>query len=287
MHMIDPEHIVDVARSLSANIREILPPLVVLTECRRRARTNKRLSRRVIGLTELGSEIEAYQLGTGEHAVLFYGFPDPGEAVGGTSISTLIDALLTGNDFLSTLGVSWHFIPCLNLDDQPDQGRSLQTVFRRPDIREVDWCVDDPRPETRALLDYARATQPVFTYPLHDEYHCGESLPLYFCCSDGKLTAALNGHLIAAAKAFGLAVSHEDRDNSLPMVIEMASSLDFSRSTFARISEYGPVFISEVSRQEGVSAAGLVGAQLAFGIMALLFTLRIRNTSAESRIYSC
>ncbi len=52
--------------------------------------------------------------------------------------------------------------------------------MREESIREVDWCVDNPRPETKALLSLGEKIKPIFTFALHDEYHCGDTILAYF-----------------------------------------------------------------------------------------------------------
>lgn len=165
-------------------VRTILPPVEILNQCRKISEKDKRLSQIIIGKSKKGTPIEAYSFGQGDKNILFYGFPDPGEAVGGTGILALVLALLNGNSFLNSLtnslNLKWNFIPCLNFDDQPEKGCEFVTVMRDPAIREVDWCLNNPRPETKALIQHAEKNKPVFTFPLHDEFHSGESIPVYF-----------------------------------------------------------------------------------------------------------
>jgi len=265
--MTNPTQIMQVAGDLTSWVEDILPPVAVLERCRRFAEGDSRLDRLVIGRSQQNVDIEAYRFGTSARHVLLYAFPDPGEAVGGTTILSLIKGLLEGHAFLSSLDVTWHFIPCLNFDDQPEKGQVLASVFRTPSAREVDWCVDNPRPETRALLEYARAIRPIFTYPLHDEFHCGESVPLYFVTA-GTLPSALLRSLVSVAAAFGFAVAQEGCE---PKVIDMAFTPDFPKSTFSHLARHGLVLMGEVSQQRGIPSCNLVSAQLAFGLIALQY----------------
>ncbi|MBU8902024.1 MAG: hypothetical protein KOO69_04740, partial [Victivallales bacterium] len=178
------EIIVDAAKSLSSQVAAILPPLEVLRKCSALADAKEAIRETEIGRTESGHCLKAYEFGHGNTHVLLYGFPDPGEAVGGTSIFSLLRGLTDGNELLDSLDVTWHFLPCLNLDDQPNEGKTLGNVFRDPNIREVDWCVSNPRAETSALLNYVDSVSPAFVFPLHDEYHSSESIPVYVIVSE-------------------------------------------------------------------------------------------------------
>ena len=276
------ETIVNVAKSLSSRAGTILPPLEVLRECKALARANESVRELEIGKTESGQCLNAYEFGHGQAHALFYGFPDPGEALGGTSILSLLRGLTEGDDFLTSLDVTWHFIPCLNLDDQPDGGRTLCNVFRDPDTREVDWCVANPRSETIALLDYARSTSPVFTFPLHDEYHSGVSIPVYVIVSE-CLAPAESERVRACLQSFGLRLRTKDPHNVMGTAFEVATDLgeEYFNSTFSRMANYGLVAVCEISQQEGIPSSALVAAQIAVGLIFLDVALKKQARSIE------
>jgi hypothetical protein len=53
-----------------------------------------------------------------------------GEAVGATGILCLLKELLNPNSLLNNFPVIWNFIPCLNWDDQHDDGNTLSKVMK-------------------------------------------------------------------------------------------------------------------------------------------------------------
>ncbi|HIJ72594.1 MAG TPA: hypothetical protein HPP83_00700 [Candidatus Hydrogenedentes bacterium] len=265
------EAIATVAKSLSSQVDSILPPLQVLSECHALARAHEDVLEAEIGRTESGHPIKAYEFGHGQTHVLLYAFPDPGEAVGGTTILSLLHGLVNGNEHLLSLDVTWHFIPCLNLDDQPDGGRTLSAVFRDPRVREVDWCLSNPRSETTALLDYAANISPAFTFPLHDEYHSRESIPLYVIVCE-PLDSAMPERIRTCMQSFGLLWQEENPHEVMGTGFNVLSDLagaEYANSTFSILEKYGQVASCEVSQQEGVSAPALVAAQMSFGLIML------------------
>ena len=263
------DRIVQIARQLASGTDAILTPVAVLQKCRELERASNLLHRTTLGRTDGGHEIEAYRLGNGKRQFLLYAFPDPGEAVGGTLILCLLKSLLGGSEDLEPLDATWHFIPCLNFDDQPDNGQALGVVFRDASVREVDWCIDNPRPETSALLRYADTVRPSFTFALHDEYHCGKPVPAYIGASE-SLEATVRRDVAAALAAFDQAIDPGRRTQGTDIAfVDMTSSSDYPKSTFACLSQYGLVFVCEVSQREDILPADLVAAQLAAGLVVL------------------
>ena len=272
------------AKNLSAWVDSILPPLQVLSECKALAETDGNVREVDIGHTESGHPLKAYEFGQGQSHVLLYGFPDPGEAVGGgTTILSLLRGLVEGNAFLQSLDVTWHFIPCLNLDDQPDGGKTLTKVFRDPNIREVDWCVSNPRAETRALLEYVDSVSPVFSFPLHDEYHSGESIPVYSIVSE-SLAPALCENIRTCLNSFGFQLNEENPHETMGTAFELAPDLvgeEYINSTFSLMAQHGFVAVCEISQQEGVAPSTLVAAQIAVGIIFLDAALKKQAINVE------
>ncbi len=269
--MNPPEHpitaILPALRRISEKYDTILPPVKVVEECRRIAGEG-RVHRRVIGSSEGGKSIEAYEIGSGT-PVLLYGFPDPGEAVGGTAIAALLRALVEKDPFLQSFGVRWHFIPCLNPDDQPDDGQSIRTVVRDKQKREVDWCVDNPRKETTALVDYVREIEPQFTFPLHDEYHCGDSLAMYFPVC-GCLAPSAASRIRELLDTYGVPISSDMSDPTLGQgFFPCEGELDYKDSTFAVMAEYGTVFIAEISCRPELTPSQTVAVQFGAGLIVL------------------
>lgn len=268
--MFTSEHeLIEAAKSLSSWVTEILPPLAVLSECDSIARKNANVHKTELAITESGHSIDAYKFGNGKRHIFLYGFPDPGEAVGGMTILSLLRGLLRDNSDLVSLNLTWHFIPCLNFDDQPNEGIKLEHIFRNPKIREVDWCVDNPRIETTAILNYAETLRPVFIYPLHDEYHSGEATPAYMMVSepiDSNLCQIARNCL----KTLGF---HIKKSYPHPKMGEAFDTMtryqNYSNSTFSRFEKYGLVGMCEVSQQPKISTWQLVAAQLSIGMIFL------------------
>jgi hypothetical protein len=144
---------VDAVRGLTSHIERILPPVEVIQVCQKMAASHPFVRSVLIGETENGKPIRAYEIGKSKNTVLMYGFPDPGEAVGGTAIVCLLRAIIESSPFIKTFDAAWRFIPCLNLDNQPDEGRTIRPVMKSEYGKEVDWCIQNPRPETTALLE--------------------------------------------------------------------------------------------------------------------------------------
>jgi hypothetical protein len=209
-------------------------------------------------------------MGRGRRPVLLYGFPDPGEAVGGTGIVALLTALVSADPFLASFDVCWHFIPCLNLDDQPDGGRTVRPVMRQATARDVDWCLHDPRAETTALVGYAREVRPAFSLPLHDEYHCGKALDAYFVVS-GQCSTVTARRVREYVRAFNVPL---DRGKVHPRLGEGflafgPATEGYEVSTFSILAQTGPVFIGEVSKWPELSAPEIVALQMGVGLIAM------------------
>jgi len=281
---MNTETIITTANCLSSWVTDILAPIEVLRECNALAAKNEAVREVRIGQTESGHCLKAYEFGCGQPHTLFYGFPDPGEAVGGTTILALLRGLTEKNKFLGSLKIGWHFIPCLNLDDQPDGGASLTSIFRNPNIREVDWCTDNPRSETTALLGYAESIRPTFTYSLHDEYHSGESIPVCMGVSE-PLERSVCQRARTCLSTFGLQIKknpHETMGDAFTVMTQFGD--DYLKSTFLRLARYGLVGTCEVSQQKGLSPSKLVSAQIAIGMVLLDVTMKNRTKSIKQGV---
>jgi hypothetical protein len=265
----------DLPTSLARRVERILTPNEVLDRCRYLALAHP-IERRILGRSAAGHEIEAFEWGAPEHAsVLLYGFPDPGEAVGATLLVSLLEAWGAGEPALSSLPVRWHVLPCLNRDDQPDAGASLRPARRTSATREVDWCLDAPRPETRALLDYAAGVRPVLTLALHDELQSGESLPAYIAVSrplGAGVVARLTDRLARLGIPLEPSLARADMGPGFFVMSELATG--YASSTFSRLEQYGLVLVCEVGHYEGVVPAALVEAQ-AHALVAALEELAL------------
>ena len=244
------------------------PPVDILTDAEEIAGESDHFSHAVIGHTVSGRPIDCFSCGDGNRSALFYGFPDPGEAVAASVILLLMRSLGSEN-LLRTFDLRWHFIPCINFDDQPDSGRGLGPVFRDPRRKEVDWCIDAPRPETEALLRVAQDHCPVFIFPGHDEIHSREDIPAYFGVA-GRLSPDCAERIRRHFASLGIIIdanySHETLGAGF---FNMAKIEDSSKSTFSRFAKTGTVFVAEVAAWPGKAETTPVSAQLAAVLLAL------------------
>jgi hypothetical protein len=265
--------LVDQVRDLTARVDRMLAPLEVLERCRDVARRTSRIERRIVGATEAGQEMEAYLFATAPRpaaAVLLYGFPDPGEAIGATGIVALLEGFVANHALLGRFPIACAAIPCLNLDDQPDGGRTLQRVFKSRNVRQVDVSADDPRAETRALLALADEVRPRFTYALHDEYHAGDEVPAYVGTTRilGRETCDAIRDVLHAF-AIPLSSTEEHPLMGAGFVDSRRYGARYDRSAFPLLDRHGLVLTCEISDRPGARAADLVGAQIAAGLVAL------------------
>lgn len=240
-------------KAVTRGVREILPPVEL--QARMAALP---LERAVIGHSGAGAALTTYRFGAGRRQVLLYGFPDPGEAVGGTVILTLAEAWCRG---ALDLDATWHCLPVANPDDQPDGGRTLQPV-RKTAAQEIGWWTDAPRPEAEALLRWADAVQPAFTFPLHDEFHDGVLRPAYFPVSH-RLPASVTAPIVELFGTLGHPISAKYFDAQMGegfVLMEALAGDDWARCTFRQLAAHGPVVIAEVGA--GLPARTLVQAQL-------------------------
>jgi hypothetical protein len=259
---------IDAVRELTESVGKILPPRIVIDEFSKLARSSSCIVSRMIGRTEQGLPIEAYEIGSGSQPVLCYAFPDPGEAVGGTGALALMQGVVQGHPSLHHLPVRWHMIPCLNFDDQPHQGEALGVVKQAIEARDVDWCLRHPRAETTALLTYAHAVRPVFTFAMHDEYHSGELRSAYVPVShvlEPLYCQAIRQCLCDAGYAIDATYHHPTMGEGF---FEMKDVGPYPESTFSVLAQHGLVFICEVSDNPALRPSEIVHTQLCAGLIA-------------------
>lgn len=242
----------------------ILPPLEVISEAA--TLSNGWMNVAEIGKSQKGHSIQLFsQTKTNYQNALLYGFPDPGEAVGGTGLLCLMRALRENHPFLMGLDYNWNFIPCLNFDDQPNEGKTLEKVMKTS-VQEVDWLVHAPRPETTALLDIASKLRPKFVFPLHDEWHCHEEIPSYMPVSKPLQKDICDG-LRDLLKSFSLKISTDINDSQMGEgFLNMETVADIKNSTFFEFGKHGTVFICEMPDLMGQDDSQVIAAQLAAGL---------------------
>lgn len=260
-------------------IKEILPPVTVLEECRNLSQNHPQLFRNIMGYDQSSHPIEVYEFGEGDKTILVDGFPDPGEAIGGTTILAMLKDLVSDNSILKKLNLKWVFIPCLNFEDQPENGKKLTKVMKTK-TQEVDWCLDKPREETKVLVNLAEKYQPVLSFPLHDEFHCDESVPPYFGVSP-RIDKKLSENLRNMVKGYGLELDSSYNDSEMGAGFFEMSEIaeDYNNSTFSVLAKYGKVIICELSDFTGLSEQKLCEIQLSFILESINYYLNPVNDS--------
>ncbi len=256
-------------QSETSLIKSIEPAAKVIEFFRNLAKYDHKIKEVDLGSDASGRSIYSYSIGDGPTNILFYAFPDPGEAIGGTGIMALVNLLQKGACCFKSLPVTWHFIPCLNFVDQPDEGKTLKTIMKTRS-QEVDWCLNDPRPETTALLNAVKEIKPEFTFALHDEYHCEEFVPPYLGSSH-EMKKKTFERICRLFGTFGLKMgdsfSHPELGNGFFKFDSIGE--EYLNCTYSEIQKFGPVLIAELSRQPELSDGEIVFLQLASGFIFL------------------
>jgi hypothetical protein len=269
-----PENIYQYSQKITEWIIEILPPVKLLNECSNLSVENKLLTKKIMGYSRLNNPIEVYEIGSGEKTILIYGYPDPGEAIGGTTILAIMKRLVLDDKVLSGLNLKWVLIPCLNFADQPDNGKSLAKVMKSKE-QEVDWCLDNPREETKVLLEIAEKYKPGIIIPLHDEFHCEEHIPVYFPVSP-KIERELCDKLRQCLNHYGLKIDNSINDTEMGSgFFEMSEKAkDYSNSTFSVFTRYGTVIIHELSDMKELSRNILCEIQISIILQIISYFLK-------------
>mgnify|MGYP000014619761 FL=1 len=266
-------HLLQLSKRIVSAHEKVLPPVDILEQCKQLTKDNSVWTHKVLGRSEQGHPIDMFEFGEGTQHTLWYGFPDPGEALGGTTILALMQELSRPDSPLHTLfpDMTWCFAPVLDFDLQPDEGRSLQHLMSAPGARLVDMCLNDnPRPESLAIIEYADTIKPTFIYSLHDEFHSGEQLPAYAVVYESfpkNLVHALktiwthfeypiNTEMVHPTFGEGFLKPDEDEDF-------------YAITTFKRYEAYAQMLIFELSEQPHVSTHDLLTMQLLAGLHVL------------------
>jgi hypothetical protein len=255
-------------------IQDILPPVKLLEECKNLSEKYPSLKRSIHGYSNLNNPIEVYEIREGEKNVLIYGFPDPSESIGGTTILALIKKLVENDEKLKSYNLKWIFIPCLNFDDQPHNGEKLGKLMKTSN-QEVDWCLNNPRPETKVLVDIAENYKPFLVFPLHDEFHCNEDIPIYFPVAP-KIDKNLADKLKEIIYYNGLEIDNsiEDKDMGKGFFYMPDKAPDYLNSTFSVFEKYGNVIEFELSDLPNVSRNKLCQIQVSIILEVIEYFLK-------------
>lgn len=142
---------------------------------------------RVIGRSTGGEEIHAVTVGDGPHHAIVVGNPHPNEPIGLVTIQHLLTRLCEDDALRAELGITWHFVPCIDPDGTRrnegwycgpiSRSHYARNFYRPPADEQAEWSFPvrwagktfgDPIPETQALMELIDATRPAFLASLHN-----------------------------------------------------------------------------------------------------------------------
>lgn len=248
----------------------ILPPVDVLERFEALYKRYPALTRRQWGEDTSGRPLYSYHVEHGEETIFMYAFPDPGEAVGGTGLLALLRLLLDPESYMASLPYRWVFVPCLNFVDQPDKGRSLRKLMKTAS-QEVDWCVSAPRPETTAVLDIADTYKPIFTFPLHDEYHHRRYVAPYIGLArpiDEDIAMRVRTLFTDHGVELDREYCSEPMGEGFFLMPEIGE--EYLNSTFHHCAHYGQVLVVEIPSQSELPDVILTYLQLVTGLIVCM-----------------
>lgn len=223
----------------------------------------------IMGKSKKGHPIKLYTFGNSTlPKVLLYGLPDPGEVVGSSAILGLMRALKDPNHYIHYIPVQWNFIPLVNIDDQPDDGLTLSPTSKNSE-QEVDWMMDRPRPETNALISICDLINPIFVFPMHDEFNTTEIQDCYIPVGR-ELPPEICQTLTSTLNQYGLKITKDIVDQQMGEgFLNIHNVQDIYRSTFSHFAKNALVLICEVPRLEENKYKDLMAAQLACAFIVI------------------
>ena len=141
--------------------------------------------------------------------------------------------------------------------------------------QEVDWCLNNPRPETKVLVDIAENYKPFLVFPLHDEFHCNEDIPIYFPVAP-KIDKTLADKLKEIIYHYGLEIDNsiEDKDMGKGFFYMPDKAPDYLNSTFSVFEKYGNVIEFELSDLPNVSRNKLCQIQVSIILEVIEYFLK-------------
>lgn len=155
-----------------ATLNSPLAPGPLLQAWRQLAAQDPRVRRIEIGHSQLGRPVEAFRCGKAR-PLLFYGFPDPGEALGAFGVLRWARSKLA-----SQAPGDWIVVPVVDVDGQPDWKVLQRPIHSPPGSQSVDLFGGED-PILQALAQHIVDWEPRATIALHDEWHGDEPLPVY------------------------------------------------------------------------------------------------------------
>jgi hypothetical protein len=193
---------------------EAFPTVDQMLAFTRRVAGDPRVQVREIGRSRGGDPLELVSITvpSAQGRVLVIGQPHPNEPIGMATVVAMVEGLLAQPALLEEYGVDWHFVPCAD----PDGTRLNEGWFAGPWTREhyarhfyrpagaqqVEWTfpfrsgdfvVDEPMPETRALMAAIDGIKPTALASLHNGemgggyFYVNEGASVPFCESLGRI----------------------------------------------------------------------------------------------------
>lgn len=158
-----------------------------------------------MGKSREGHPLLCLRIGEGEQNALIFGCPHPNEPIGAMLLEHFTKTLAEDEELRRELGYTWYIIKSWDVDGTklnegwfrgPFTLRNYFRNFYRPaGHQQVDWTfpvhykelhVDDPIPETAAMMDLIDDIKPKFIYSLHNAgfggvywYMSGETPGIY------------------------------------------------------------------------------------------------------------
>lgn len=267
-----PKHQWAWIESARAELTELKSPAQVLAEFSELAKAHPTsIAREVIGQHPSGELIEVYRFGAGTKKLLIYGCPTPNRLLGANVALAIAQTFAQAHPELVKLPIRWHIIPCLDLSssEQADQ------------LGAIDWCLDNPRVETRALLSYAERIQPHLCWSMHDSHDSELPSPTKLLtdrtissgvCDDTRKILKRH-HILLDAQADDLVMG--------PGFARIqTTTTNWDSSTYSILSTLGPVLICDIGRQEALSLSTMAQVQLEllWRISAMLLGLSLATT---------
>ncbi|PLX16961.1 MAG: hypothetical protein C0601_08765 [Candidatus Muiribacterium halophilum] len=259
--MMDMNKMISEIKSFAKGVDDILSPVEVIEWFENIAKENNKIKEEIYNKDETGRDIKCYVIGKGE-TILLYAFPDPGEAVGGTSIKVLTQLLLDEQSSISKMPYRFVIVPCLNFLDQPNNGVKNERL-QKTRAQEVDWCLSDPRLETRAIIKIAKKYEPKLTFPLHDEWHSKEYVDPYLGV-DPVISKKLATEITEIFAGYDMEMNSEYDDPEMGKGFFNMKSIgpEYKNCTFSLFAKMGHVFVCEVPYGKNLKASSLVEIQL-------------------------
>jgi hypothetical protein len=184
----------------------------------------------VLGETDRGNPIYAFQVGSGANHALLFGFPHPNEPIGSMMLHHLTRELVGNQALRDYFDFTWHIVICADPDKarlnegwfkgQLSVTKYARNFYRPPYHQQVEWTFpvtykdytfDSPTREARALMQIIERDPINFSFSLHNSgfggayYYWSHDVPeLYPVFYDFIAAQDLPLHLGEPEEPFGV-----------------------------------------------------------------------------------